>query len=166
MQRTWSYFPNHFRSTLHWEAYPLDCQGSPYEACVCISHSVMSDSLWPHRLQPNRLLCPWDSPGQEYWSRLPFPSPGVLPNPGIEPWSPALRADSLPSQPPGKPNCLLFSNWLKYDLVSINTTRLICSVRTEVRFSLFPGPLQSSAQSSHFRKSYWLIFKLIITILH
>ena len=33
---------------------------------------------------------------QEYWSRLPFPSPGDLLDPGIEPWSPALQADSLP----------------------------------------------------------------------
>ena len=40
---------------------------------------------------------------QEYWSGLPFPSPGDLPNPGIEPESPALQADALPSEPPGKP---------------------------------------------------------------
>ena len=40
---------------------------------------------------------------QEYRSRLPFPSPGDLPNPGIEPRSPALRADALTSEPPGKP---------------------------------------------------------------
>ena len=40
---------------------------------------------------------------QEYWSGLPFPSPGDLPNPGIEPRSPALQADVLPSEPPGKP---------------------------------------------------------------
>ena len=39
----------------------------------------------------------------EYWSGLPFPSPGDLPNPGIESGSPALSADSLPSEPPGKP---------------------------------------------------------------
>ena len=39
---------------------------------------------------------------QEYWSGLPFPSPGDLPNPGIEPRSPALQADSLPSEPQGK----------------------------------------------------------------
>ena len=38
---------------------------------------------------------------QEYWSGLPFPSPGDLPNPGIEPGSPALQADPLPSKPPG-----------------------------------------------------------------
>ena len=37
---------------------------------------------------------------QEYWSGLPFPSPGDLPNPGIEPRSPALQADALTSEPP------------------------------------------------------------------
>ena len=35
---------------------------------------------------------------QEYWSGLPFPSPGDLPDPGIDPGSPALQADSLPSE--------------------------------------------------------------------
>jgi len=40
---------------------------------------------------------------QECWSGLPFPSPGDLLDPGIEPRSPALQADSLPSEPPGKP---------------------------------------------------------------
>ena len=39
---------------------------------------------------------------QECWSGLPFPSPGDLPNPGIEPRSPTLQADTLPSEPPGK----------------------------------------------------------------
>ena len=43
---------------------------------------------------------------QEYWSGLPFLSPGDLPNPGIEPGSPALQAESLPSEPLGKPICL------------------------------------------------------------
>ena len=42
------------------------------------------------------------SSSQEYWSGLPFPSPGDLPNAGIEPESPALQADSLPSEPPEK----------------------------------------------------------------
>ena len=40
---------------------------------------------------------------QEYWSGFPFPSPGNLPNPWIEPAFPALQADSLLSEPPGKP---------------------------------------------------------------
>ena len=38
---------------------------------------------------------------QEYWSGLPFPSPGDLPDPGIKPGSPTLQADALPSEPPG-----------------------------------------------------------------
>ena len=37
---------------------------------------------------------------QEYWSGLPFPSPGDFPDPEIEPMSPALKADSLPAEPP------------------------------------------------------------------
>ena len=41
---------------------------------------------------------------QEYWSGLPFLSPGDLPNPGIEPRPPALQADTLTSEPPGKSN--------------------------------------------------------------
>ena len=40
---------------------------------------------------------------QEYWSGLPFPSPGDLPDPGIEPRSPVLQADALLSELPGKP---------------------------------------------------------------
>ena len=47
---------------------------------------------------------------QEYWSGLPFPSPGHLSDPGIEPVSPALQADSLPAEPPGKPSHLILSN--------------------------------------------------------
>ena len=56
------------------------------------SRSVMSDSLRP--LEFSR---------PEYWSGWPFPSPGDLPNPGIEPRTPALQADSLPAEPQGKP---------------------------------------------------------------
>ena len=44
---------------------------------------------------------------QEYWSGLPFPSPGYLPNPGIKPRSPALQADALPSKPSNKVKCVL-----------------------------------------------------------
>ena len=62
------------------------------------SHSVTSDALRPHRL-----YSPYNSPGQNTMSGLPFPSPGDLPNPGIKPRSPALQADSLPAEPQGKP---------------------------------------------------------------
>ena len=42
---------------------------------------------------------------QEYWSALPFPSPGDLPDPGIDPGASALKADALTSEPPGKHSC-------------------------------------------------------------
>ena len=62
---------------------------------------------------------------QEYWSELPFPSPGDLPDPGIEPGSPALWADALPSESPGNPIfnymlCLFSSHLLRF--VSIYCT--------------------------------------------
>ena len=48
---------------------------------------------------------------QEYWSGLPFPSPGDLPHPGIEPGSPSLWADALTSEPPGKPQLVATLNY-------------------------------------------------------
>ena len=63
----------------------------------------MSNSVTPwtvaHQAPPSM-----EFSGQEYWSGLPFPSPGDLPNPGIEPGSPALQAEALQSEPPGNPN--------------------------------------------------------------
>ena len=59
--------------------------------CVCVSCSVLSDSLLSHGLS-------LEFSRQEYWSGLPLPSPWDLPNPGNEPGSPALQADSLPSE--------------------------------------------------------------------
>ena len=71
-------------------------------------------SKWISSVVSNSLRPPWTvayqahpSMGffkQEYWSRLPFPSPGDLPNPGIEPGSPVLQADALTSELPGKDN--------------------------------------------------------------
>ena len=64
----------------------------------------MSISLRAPGLYPARLLCPWDSPGKNNRSGLPFPSPGDLHNPpGIRPDSPAWQADSRTSEAPGKP---------------------------------------------------------------
>ena len=62
------------------------------------SRSVMSDSLRPHGL-----YSPWNSLGQNTGADKSFPSPADLFNPGIEPSSPALQADSLPAEPQGKP---------------------------------------------------------------
>ena len=88
---------------------PLLASVSLYASCCCfclVAQSV-SNSLQPHRPQPATLLCPWGFSRQEYWSRLPFPSPGDLPNLGPKGRSHALQADSLPSKPPGKSICRL-----------------------------------------------------------
>ena len=58
----------------------------------------MSDSLQPHGL-----YSPWNSPGQNIGMHSLSLFQGNLPNPGIEPRSPTLQADSLPAEPPGKP---------------------------------------------------------------
>ena len=61
---------------------------------------------------------------EEYWSGSPFPSPGDLPDPGIEPRSPALQADALTSEPPGKPQEEDMKPLMRYclqDLISENT---------------------------------------------
>ena len=64
----------------------------------CESHSVVSNSLWPHGLYN-----PWNSPGQNTGVGSHSLLQGNLPNPGIKPRSPALQANSLPAEPPGKP---------------------------------------------------------------
>ena len=83
--------------------------GSGGEGCLRIYEKVKVKSLSCVRL----FATPWTvtyqalrSMGfsrQEFWSGVPFPSPGDLPNPGIEPGSPALQTDALLSEPLGKP---------------------------------------------------------------
>ena len=71
-----------------------------------LSLSVVSVSATPWTLASQAPLSMGFS-RPEYWSGLPFTSPGDLPNPGIELRSPALQADSLPSEPPGNPYKIL-----------------------------------------------------------
>ena len=79
--------------------------------CVCVCIYIY---IYTHMLSRVRLFAtPWtvayqapqsmEFSRQEYWSGLPFPSPGDLPNLGIEPGSPALQVEALLSEPPGKP---------------------------------------------------------------
>ena len=87
-------------------------------ACESESHSVVSYSL-----QPQGLYSSWNSLGQNIGVGKPFPSPGDLPNPGIEPRSPVLQVDSLPAEPQGEPfECLGLSQrgglLLKFSLSS------------------------------------------------
>ena len=69
----------------------------------CCCWVAMSPALlWPYRLAHQAPLST-GFPKQEYWSRLPFPSPGALSKPGIEPMSPALAGGFSTTEPPGKP---------------------------------------------------------------
>jgi len=73
-------------------------------ACLCESHLLSRVWLFAIPRTVTRQAClSIEFSRQEYRSRLPFPSPGDLSDPGIEPGSPTLQADYLPSEPPGKP---------------------------------------------------------------
>ena len=74
------------------------------------SCSVVSNSLRPHGQFPR----------QEYWNGLPFPSSGDLSDPGTEPRSPTLEADSLPSEPARKPQ----NNWFIHSFVHSFTQKV------------------------------------------
>ena len=103
----------------NWRIIALQCCVIYCHTLTWISHKYTWVSYvckWVKSLSRVRLFAtPWTvahqappSMGfsrQEYWSGLPIPSPGDLPNPGIEPRSPTLWADALTSEPPGKP-CL------------------------------------------------------------
>ena len=73
--------------------------GSRASVCVLVTQSCPTPRTVTHRAPLSE-----ESSRQGYWSELLFPSPGDLPNPGIEPGSPALQADSLLSELPGKPS--------------------------------------------------------------
>ena len=69
---------------------------------ITFSGLLMSDSFETPWTVAHQAPWPMRFPRQEYWSGLPFPSLGNIPDPGIEPASPALQVDSLPSEPPRK----------------------------------------------------------------
>ena len=73
----------------------LECSKGSQTTCISVFYLI----------PPTRLLRRQSMEffRQEYWSGLPFPSPGDLPDPGMEPGSPALQADASPSEPAGKP---------------------------------------------------------------
>ena len=75
---------------------------------------------------------------QEYWSGLPFPSPGDFPGPGIQPRCPVLQGDSLPSEPPGKPRAFLIF-LLFTSFIYLHQPTLIDSYR--IRWGLYSAPL-------------------------
>ena len=86
-----------------WSSHPLNSIPYGFSESESVGRLVMSDSFetpWTVARQAPQTM---GFSSQEYWSGLPCPSPGDLPDPWIEPGSPALQADTLPSEPPGKP---------------------------------------------------------------
>ena len=83
-------------SILYSWSSPWDSESTSSSGSESESRSVVTNSLQPHGLSVE-----FSRP--EHWTRWPFPSPGDLPNPGIEPRPPTLLADSLPADPQGKP---------------------------------------------------------------
>ena len=83
-----------------------------------LSHVRLSETPWTvaHQAPPSM-----EFSGQEYWSGLPFPSPGDLLDPGIEPGSPALQADALLSEPPGNLFVVTIFNIYKYQIIMLYT---------------------------------------------
>ena len=84
---------------VHWELVLMEPAHPEFSSVQLLSHVRLFVTLWTVVYQaPPPMGCS----RQEYWSGLPFPSPGDLPDPGIEPGSPTVEADALTSEPPGK----------------------------------------------------------------
>ena len=71
--------------------------------CLVFSHQVVSNSIATLWTVDRQVPLSMEFPRQEYWSGLPFPPPGDLPDPGMEPRSPALAGKFSTTEPPEKP---------------------------------------------------------------
>ena len=115
------------------------------QSLLCVSRSVVSNSLGgTPRTVADELPLFMEFSRQEYWSGLPFPSPGDLPDPGMEPGF-DLQADSLPSELPGKKSLLLSStsvarNCALFFLSLIILVRIQLDTITFVNLSTFALP--------------------------
>ena len=90
--------------------------------------------------KPTRLLCPSGFSRQEYWSRLPCSPPRDLPNPGIEPRSPILQVNSLPSETPGKPLTSISSQSQKF-ILDMGNRKLFFQCQIYVNIAVPPSIL-------------------------
>ena len=107
---------------------PSGCGPDPWRlrCCVPVTGATPPGPMIAHQSPPSMGF-----PRQEYWSGLPFPSPGDLLDPGIKPRSPALQVDSLPSEPPGNPivNQLYFNLKRKEERKTLTPMRRTDCVR-------------------------------------
>ena len=128
----------------NWTVYFKWTNHMVYENC-----SVVSDSLQSHGLS-------MEFSRQEYWIGLPFPSPRYLPDPGIKPGSPALQADSLPSELQGIPwymNCTSIQPLLK----ETNCTHVCVHTHTLIPSEVFRLKNQSYARLHLFFEDQHLV---------
>ena len=109
----WSKVERHFylEVKVKFRCYELQILKWSWLACACWVTTVVSYSLWRHGLQTSRPPCTRNSPGKNTGVGCHSLLQGIFLTQGIEPGSPALQADSLPSKPPGK------SSWLVYFLL-------------------------------------------------
>ena len=116
---------------------------NPYfQKVESVNGSVMSDSLWSPDLSSVQAPLSMGFPRQEYWSGLPFPSPGNLSNPGIKLGSLAWQADSLPSEPHP-------FHMLVWSTRSPCYTKLVSALPVNQRFSWFLPWIWSFAITFH-----------------
>ena len=118
MPSVWRVLDIEWASTLFFDCSVADLQCNVNFRCTAQQFSFIC--IYTYKGKAKSLICVWlfvtpwteghQAPlsmgfsRQEYWSGLPFPSPGDLPDPGTEPVSPALQADALLFEPPGKPH--------------------------------------------------------------
>ena len=146
------------------------------------SHSVMSDSAAPWTAA-GQIPLSMEFSRQECWSGWPFPSPGDLPNPGTEPTYPALQADSLSSEPPGKlPSCraeVYEGNcWLvevrEWSWSQSEWNEIIRSASGVGCWALFQGIFPIQGSKTHLLLLRWILYQWVtwetlrsgLTLLH
>ena len=166
---------------------PSRLPARPLYALLCLV-AQSCPTLWdPMDCKPSRLLCPWGFSSQEYWSGLPCPPPGDLPNPGIEPKPCAQQVDSLLCELHRKPiqtlnviqisTCLQPCSYEKLGLsLSSHEGNLIVSanykgntsavvIRTLAWNAILTNETLKRSQESLFGKNFSLSYKKIYAIL-
>ena len=122
------------------------CVSPATSECVCVSHVRLFMTPWT---VAHQAPLPMEFSRQECWSGLLFPSLGNLPNPGIEPGSPALQADSYHLGYQGNlfvPPIILFDSW---DCMFGFLSSLVLIILTQLFNSIFPSPNSKLFTVSH-----------------